>query len=136
MDGEDITFTPKQKLLRGDNVVGIPIGIPQVKCGAHYLGIFLCIDTGSMKIPKFNLQCMVDGRNLQGGLSSEPPHAEVKEYQALVNINGLYFEKLQVGNQIITPKEPIPVIFDESMLLNNNLFRDKEITTNYSISFK
>ncbi|WP_243128904.1 hypothetical protein [Clostridium novyi] len=38
---EDITFTPKQKLLKGDNVVGIPIGIPQVKCGAHYLGVFL-----------------------------------------------------------------------------------------------
>lgn len=136
LDGEDITFTPKQKLLKGDNVVGIPIGIPQVKCGAHYLGVFLCADTGSMKIPKFNLQCMVDGRNLQGGLSSEPPHAEVKEYQPLVNINGLYFEKLQVGNQIITFKEPIPVIFGEDMILNNNLFRDKEIATNYNISFK
>ncbi|NFK79433.1 hypothetical protein FDA95_12655 [Clostridium botulinum] len=136
LDREDITFTPKQKLLKGDNVVGIPIGIPQVKCGAHYLGIFLCVDTGSMKIPKFNLQCMVDGRNLQGGLSSEPPHAEVKEYQPLVNINGLYFQKLQVGNQIITFKEPIPVIFGEHMTLNNNLFRDKEITVNYNISFK
>ena len=132
LDREDITFTPKQKLLKGDNVVGIPIGIPQVKCGAHYLGIFLCVDTGSMKIPKFNLQCMVDGRNLQGGLSSEPPHAEVKEYQPLVNINGLYFQKLQVGNQIITFKEPIPVIFGEHMTLNNNLFRDKEITVNYN----
>ncbi|MCD3193913.1 hypothetical protein G8S49_10205 [Clostridium botulinum C] len=136
LDGEDITFTPKQKLLKGDNVVGIPIGIPQVKCGAHYLGIFLCVDTGSLKIPIFNLQCMVDGRNLQGGLSAEPPHAEVKEYQPLVNINGLYFEKLQVVNQIITFKEPIPVIFGEDMILNNNLFRDKEITTNYNISFK
>lgn len=25
LDGEDITFTPKQKLLKGDNVVGIPM---------------------------------------------------------------------------------------------------------------
>ncbi|KGM99589.1 phage tail protein [Clostridium botulinum] len=136
LDGEDITFTPKQKLLKGDNVVGIPIGIPQVKSGAHYLGIFLCVDIGSVKIPKFNLQCMVDGRNLQGGLSAEPPHAEVKEYQPLININGLYFEKLQAGNQIITFKEPMPVIFSEFMVLNNNLFRNKEIITNYNISFK
>ncbi|GAA0788145.1 phage tail spike protein [Hathewaya limosa] len=136
LDGEDITFTPKQKLLKGDNVVGIPIGIPQVKCGAHYLGVFLCVDTGSMKIPKFNLQCMVDGRNLQGGLSSEPPHAEVKEYQSLVNIRGLYFEKLQVVNKFITFKKPIPVIFGEGMTLNNHLFSNKEITTNYNISFK
>ncbi|EPY6431066.1 hypothetical protein ACWO41_001828 [Clostridium sporogenes] len=40
LDEDGITFTPKQKLLKGDNVVGVPIGIPQVKCGAHYLGIF------------------------------------------------------------------------------------------------
>lgn len=133
---EDITFTPKQKLLKGDNVVGIPIGIPQVKCGAHYLGVFLCVDTGSIKIPKFNLQCMVDGRNLQGGLSSEPPHAEVKEYQPLVNIRGLYFQKLQVVNKFITLKKPIPVIFGEGITLNNHLFSNKGITTNYNISFK
>ncbi|AYF55186.1 hypothetical protein DFH04_10820 [Clostridium novyi] len=133
---EDITFTPKQKLLKGDNVVGIPIGIPQVKCGAHYLGVFLCVDTGSIKIPKFNLQCMVDGRNLQGGLSSEPPHAEVKEYQPLVNIHGLYFQKLQVVNKFITLKKPIPVIFGEGITLNNHLFINKGITTNYNISFK
>ena len=136
LDGEDITFTPKQKLLKGDNVVGIPIGIPQVKSGAHYLGIFLCVDTGSVKIPKFNLQCMVDGRNLQGGLNAEPPHAEVKEYQPFININSLYFEKLKVGNQIITFEEPIPLVFNEYMIKDNNLFKDKEITTNYNISFK
>lgn len=136
LDREDITFTPKQKLLKGDNVVGIPIGIPQVKCGAHYLGVFLCVDTGSIKIPKFNLQCMVDGRNLQGGLSSEPPHAEVKEYQPLVNIRGLYFQKLQVVNKFITLKKPIPVIFGEGITLNNHLFSNKGITTNYNISFK
>lgn len=136
LDGKDITFTPKQKLLKGDNVVGIPIGIPQVKSGAHYLGIFLCVDTGSLQIPKFNLQCMIDGRNLQGGLSADPPHAEVKEYQPLVNINAMYFEKLQAGNEVITFEEPIPVVFSESMSLNNNLFRDKFMDTGYDIFIK
>ncbi|WP_034438855.1 hypothetical protein [Clostridium ihumii] len=79
---------------------------------------------------------MIDGRNLQGGLSSEPPHAEVKEYQPLININGMYFDKLKAENKIITFEKPIPVIFGEGMNLNNNLFRDKKITTNYNISFK
>ncbi|WP_243128901.1 hypothetical protein [Clostridium novyi] len=79
---------------------------------------------------------MVDGRNLQGGLSSEPPHAEVKEYQPLVNIHGLYFQKLQVVNKFITLKKPIPVIFGEGITLNNHLFINKGITTNYNISFK
>lgn len=136
LDGKDITFTPKQKLLKGDNVVGIPIGIPQVKSGAHYLGVFLCVDNGSLQIPKFNLQCMIDGRNLQGGLSADPPHAEVKEYQPLININGMYFEKLQAGNQVIAFEEPIPVIFSESIIKNENLFKDKIMDTGYDIFIK
>lgn len=136
LDGKDITFTPKQKLLKGDNVVGIPIGIPQVKSGAHYLGIFLCVDNGSLQIPKFNLQCMIDGRNLQGGLSAEPPHAEVKEYQPLVNINGLYFDKLFAGNEVIAFEEPIPVVFSENMIKNEELFKDKFMNTNHDIFIK
>lgn len=77
LDNADISFTPKQKLQQGDNTIGIPLGIPQTKAGAHYIGVFLKVDGGTFIIPNFNLQCLVDGRNLQGGLSSEPPHAEV-----------------------------------------------------------
>lgn len=79
LDNSNIAFVPKQKLQQGDNVIGIPLGIPQVQCGAHYLSINLTVDTGTFSIPAFNCQCMIDGRNLQGGLSAELPHAEVKE---------------------------------------------------------
>lgn len=79
LDNKVIPFTPKHKLQVGDNTIGIPLGIPQVAAGPHYLGVTLSVDTGTFAIPQFNLQCMIDGRNLQGGLSSEPPHAEVKE---------------------------------------------------------
>ena len=59
--------------------------MPQVSEGAHYIGVFLNTDSGVFNIPIWNLQLMIDGRNLQGGLSAEPPHAEVKEYQCYIN---------------------------------------------------
>lgn len=85
LDNNDITFTPKVKLQQGDNTIGIPLGMPQVSEGAHYIGVFLNTDSGVFNIPIWNLQLMIDGRNLQGGLSAEPPHAEVKEYQCYIN---------------------------------------------------
>lgn len=77
LDNKEIPFKPKQKLLVGENVIGIPLGIPQVGVGAHYVGVYLKTDTGTVTIPIYNLQCMIDGRNLQGGLSADLPHAEV-----------------------------------------------------------
>lgn len=85
LDNKDITFTPKVKLQQGDNTIGIPLGIPQVSEGAHYIGVFLSTDSGIFNIPIWNLQLMIDGRNLQGGLSAEPPHAEVKEYHKYIS---------------------------------------------------
>ena len=85
LDNKDITFTPKVKLQQGDNTIGIPLGIPQVSEGAHYIGVFLSTDLGVFNIPMWNLQLMIDGRNLQGGLSAEPPHAEVKEYHKYIS---------------------------------------------------
>lgn len=85
LDNKDITFTPKVKLQQGDNTIGIPLGIPQVSEGAHYIGVFLSTDLGVFNIQMWNLQLMIDGRNLQGGLSAEPPHAEVKEYHKYIS---------------------------------------------------
>lgn len=77
LDNKEIPFKPKQKLLVGENVIGIPLGIPQVGVGAHYIGVYLKTDAGTVTIPIYNLQCMIDGRNIQGGLSADLPHAEV-----------------------------------------------------------
>ncbi|GIM29831.1 hypothetical protein CPJCM30710_24970 [Clostridium polyendosporum] len=88
LDNKDIVFTPKQKLQAGDNVVGIPLGIPQVGAGGHYIGVFLKVDAGTFTIPIYNLQAMVDGRNLQGGLSAEIPHAEASSTQYYINVKG------------------------------------------------
>lgn len=96
LDNVEIPFKPKQKLHQGDNVIGIPLGIPQVSSGAHYVGIYLKTDTGTVKIPIYNMQCMVDGRNLQGGLSSELPHAEVKEKIQFVRVD----TNLNIGSAV------------------------------------
>lgn len=87
LDNVEIPFKPKQKLQQGDNVIGIPLGIPQVSAGAHYVGVYLKTDTGTVKIPIYNMQCMIDGRNLQGGLSSELPHAEAKQEIEFVRVD-------------------------------------------------
>jgi len=90
LDNKEILFTPKQKLQQGDNVMGIPLGIPQVSEGAHYLSIYLRTDTATAIIPIYNLQCMVDGRNLQGGVSSEYPHAEVMLNVEYKNVRSIF----------------------------------------------
>ncbi|OBR94166.1 MULTISPECIES: phage tail spike protein [Clostridium] len=136
LDNKDIPFTPKQKLQQGDNVIGIPLGIPQVQQGAHYIAVFLKVDAGTVNIPMFNLQCMIDGRNLQGGLSAEHPHAECSQNQGFVNMNGLYINKVSGQNVNITSQVPTRSSLNEKIVVNSNLFTNKNITTNYSISFK
>ena len=96
LDNVEIPFKPKQKLHQGDNVIGIPLGIPQVSSGAHYVGIYLKTDTGTVKIPIYNMQCIVDGRNLQGGLSSEIPHAEERQEIEFVRVD----DNLTIGNDV------------------------------------
>ncbi|UZQ49939.1 phage tail spike protein [Clostridium kluyveri] len=137
LDNKDIPFTPKQKLQQGDNTIGIPLGIPQVSQGAHYIAVFLKVDTGTLSIPMFNLQCMIDGRNLQGGLSSDPPHAECFEKQSFVNMNGLYFSKIK-DNYIETElQNPITSILSTHQTADiEAITSGKQMNTNYALSIK
>lgn len=137
LDNKDISFTPKQKLQQGDNVIGIPIGIPQVSSGPHYIGVFLKVDTGTLNIPIYNLQCMVDGRNLQGGLSAEPAHAECFEELKYIDMSKLYLDK--VKGYYISHELQNPV----SSILNTHQTADiaaitggKQMSTNYAVSIK
>lgn len=137
LDNVDIVFTPKQKLQQGDNVVGMPLGIPQVQQGAHYIAVFLKVDTGTINIPMFNLQCMIDGRNLQGGLSAQHPHAECFERQKPVNINSLYLSK--VKSKCIKTEMQTPVISTLSVHKTADtvsIISGKQMSTNHDISIK
>lgn len=126
LDNKDITFTPKTKLQLGDNTIGIPLGIPQVAAGAHYIGVFLNVDGGTFTIPIWNMQLMVDGRNLQGGLSAEPPHAEVKETQAYMAIHSMYFNYIKDGT------DAVAVI--DNPLNHEGVFNSKVISTNQAVA--
>ncbi|MEF2113487.1 MULTISPECIES: phage tail spike protein [Clostridium] len=122
LDNKVIPFTPKQKLQVGDNIIGIPMGIPQVGAGAHYLSVILNVDIGTFTIPIFNLQVMIDGRNLQGGLSSSPPHLEITQPVVWVdcksgkNINQIVTTNIKapinvpIIQQLMQPAQPGTVI--------------------------
>lgn len=134
LDNTDITFTPKIKLQKGDNTIGIPLGIPQVSAGAHYVGVFLSVDVGTFTIPIWNLQLMIDGRNLQGGLSAEPPHAECFEAIEHVDINSLYLNKINcnfIGSEFQKPISPILNTHKELEI--EEIMGGKNISTNYDI---
>jgi phage minor structural protein len=137
LDNKDISFTPKQKLQQGDNVIGIPIGIPQVSSGPHYIGVFLKVDTGTLSIPMYNLQCMVDGRNLQGGLSAEPAHAECFEVLKYIDMSKLYLNKV---NGIYIKQEfqnPVSQILNTYQTANiAAITSGKKMSTNYNVSIK
>lgn len=137
LDNMDITFTPKTKLQQGDNTIGIPLGIPQVSAGAHYVGVFLSVDAGTFTIPIWNLQLMIDGRNLQGGLSAEPAHAECFEKLEFVNINKLYLDKIKCSYINAEFQNPVSSILNIYQAANIAAITDgKNMNTNYAVSIK
>lgn len=137
LDNKDITFTPKQKLQQGDNVIGIPIGIPQVSSGPHYIGVFLKVDTGTLTIPIYNLQCMVDGRNLQGGLSAEPAHAECFEKLEYIDMSKLYLNKTHGNYTSHELQNPMSSILNTYQTADIAAITDgKQMNTNYEVSIK
>ncbi|WP_346866670.1 MULTISPECIES: phage tail spike protein [unclassified Clostridium] len=120
LDNLEVPFKPKQKLEQGDNIIGIPLGIPQVGPGNHYIGISLKTDSGTVTVPIYNLQCMIDGRNLQGGMSAEPPHAEVVENINIINPSQI-LEEYQTGitiNEVIRASAVQEVIVTDTNIGN------------------
>lgn len=137
LDNVEILFKPKQKLKQGDNVIGIPLGIPQVISGAHYIGIYLKTDTGTVTIPIYNMQCMIDGRNLQGGLSAEPAHAECFEKLEILDINNLYINKVNHYFRGINLQETSTKLFTSSIGFDTTeIIGEKEIFTEVNITME
>ncbi|MCQ4922183.1 phage tail protein [Tissierella carlieri] len=85
LDGVYYDFKPIQKLARGDNVIGLPLPMPQVTAGDHTFMVELEVTNGSFVIEKGNLQVTIEGRDLEGGLSASIPRAEVI-YSFLYNL--------------------------------------------------
>ncbi len=70
LDGKYYDFKPIQKLASGDNVIGLPLPMPQVTAGEHTFMVEMKVSNGTFTIEKNNLQVSIEGRELEGGLSA------------------------------------------------------------------
>lgn len=87
LDNSIIPTNLKQKLQIGDNLIAVPMALVAIPEGGHYFSVKLSLDTGSLTILPNGLQLAIDGRNLTGGVSSEVPHAEVREEIKYTNVS-------------------------------------------------
>lgn len=87
LDNSLIPTNLKQKLQVGDNLIAIPMALVAVPEGGHYFSVKLSVDNGSITIMPNGLQLAIDGRNLTGGISSEIPHAEVREEIKYIDVS-------------------------------------------------
>lgn len=118
LDQKDIPFSPLCQLLSGgDNIIAIPIAIPQVAKGSHYISLVLTLTTGTATIAINMLQIAIDGRYLAGGVSSEPPHAEIAENISISPLAYNISETNQIDKQI-----PVSQIFAESLAFFTSQF--------------
>jgi hypothetical protein len=117
LDQKNIPFSPVCQLLNGDNIIAIPIAVPQVAKGSHYISLVLTLSTGTATIATNMLQIAIDGRYLAGGVSSEPPHAEIAESLNFSPVVYGISETNQVNKQI-----PISQIFTESLAFFTSQF--------------
>lgn len=85
LDGKYYDFKPIQKLASGDNVIGLPLPMPQVTAGDHTFMVEMKVSNGTFTIEKNNMQVSIEGRDLEGGLSASIPRAEIV-YTFLYNL--------------------------------------------------
>jgi phage minor structural protein len=91
LDGQYYEFQPSQSLAQGENVVNITIPLPQITAGQHAFVVEMKTSTGTFNIDKNNLQVMIEGRHLEGGLNPSLPRAEVMQFV----LYALFLNKIQ-----------------------------------------
>lgn len=80
LDGKYYEFQPSQNLTLGENIINLTLPIPQVTVGQHAFVVEMKTSEGTFSIDKNNLQVMIEGRHLEGGLSPSLPRAEVVQF--------------------------------------------------------
>lgn len=115
LDNSVIPTNLKQKLQIGDNMIAIPMALVAIPEGGHYFSVKLSVDTGSLTIMPNGLQLAIDGRNLTGGVSSEVPHAEIREDVKYADVSSGRVS----FNYLVQTKEPTAIAFAENILYTN-----------------
>lgn len=95
LDGEYYDFKPIQKIAEGNNVIGLPLPLPQVTAGSHTFMVEMKVTNGTFTIEKNNLQISIEGRDLEGGLSASIPRAEAI-YTFLFNMFKFKLERFEM----------------------------------------
>ena len=104
-NNEPISFQPFHKLNIGNNVIGIPLAIPQVQGGDVYtISVKIKTDNNTFFITQNNAQIFVEATGLAGGLSSDMPYIDISEKLDIkdINIKALYI-KDSVSTKFIDP---------------------------------
>lgn len=138
LDGEYYDFKPIQKLAAGDNVIGLPLPMPQVTAGDHTFMVELQVTNGNFIIEKGNLQITIEGRDLEGGLSASIPRAEVV-YSFLYNLFYIKFSKFPYKEgYLINKQRPDKEVMVEEYTIDdfNNIFNSyaRNISLNIDIA--
>lgn len=114
LDGKYYDFKPIQKLAAGDNVIGLPLPMPQVTAGDHTFMVEMKVSSGTFTIEKNNLQVSIEGRDLEGGLSASIPRAEIV-YTFLYNLFNIKLGNFNVNsNYLFRAVEDAPMSQKES----------------------
>src|SRR5690606_28773338 len=77
IDGRKHDFEVKQVVQQGYNTIALPIIFTQIQEGSHLLNVFLKVNNGTFTIERNDAQMFVQAENLQGGLATTLPRANV-----------------------------------------------------------
>lgn len=79
IDGKRHDFEVKQVLQPGYNTIALPMILTQIQEGSHLLNVFLKVNDGVFTVDRHDAQMFVQAENLEGGLSTTLPSANVVE---------------------------------------------------------
>src|SRR5690606_3434483 len=77
IDGKKHDFEVKQVLQPGYNTIALPMILTQIQEGSHLLNVFLKVSDGTFTIDRHDAQMFLQAENLEGGLSTTLPSANV-----------------------------------------------------------
>lgn len=134
-NNEPISFQPFHKLNIGNNVIGIPLAIPQVQGGDVYtISIKVKTDNNTFFITQNNAQIFVEGTGLAGGLSSDMPYIDISEKLDIEDINVKALDTKDSANiRFIDPIRRNP---SNSQLLENIKINNINASDNVLIELK
>lgn len=77
----ELSYSPlKVSLIKGWNIVGLPLSLMEVPTGVNKFKILASTSNGGVYIEKYKVQLTLDGKNLTSKASSKAPEINAQEY--------------------------------------------------------